>query len=235
MKESKRSRDFDKLIIEAVQERYSFFAWQSVGGVIEKCELRIKAYRKNFKEIELELCKGQELELEKVVSGNRILNIYVPGLSISFSSELKSISAEKEIKIYSPTDYTFFERRRHERVHPTKTCYVSFEHNNKMIKKSIYDFSFGGIAIILPKSDKLIVEKGKKYNVFNLEIGLRKIQIKAECVNATSFDRYKVENLPYGGYKIAFRFTEMTAAEKTFLTDFVVNELLHQKIQSKAI
>ncbi len=84
MKEQKRSKDFDRMIIEAVQGHYSFFAWQSIGGVVEKCELKIKAYRKDYNEIELEACPGEEDRLGLVISGNRVLNIYVPESSISF-------------------------------------------------------------------------------------------------------------------------------------------------------
>ena len=96
MKESKRSKDFDRMIIEAIREKFSFFAWQSIAGIIEKCELKVKAYRKDFKEIELELLPDQDGQLSKVISGNKLLNVYVPGLSVSFTSELKSISEDKK-------------------------------------------------------------------------------------------------------------------------------------------
>lgn len=234
MNEQKRSKDFDRMIVEAVQENVSFFAWQSIGGTVEKCELKIKAYRKDYNEIELELCPGQENTLAKVISGNRILNIYVPELSVSFSSELKSVTADKRVKLYPPTDYSFYERRKHERVQPAKSCFVSFEHNKNIIRKTIYDFSMGGIAIILPKSDKVVITKGKLFNVFTLDIGTRKIKVKAECVNSFNIDRFKFENLPYGGYKIAFRFTDISKEDKAFLAEFVTHEMLMQQVQKKA-
>lgn len=234
MKEQKRSKDFDRMIIEAVQENVSFFAWQSIGGVVEKCELKIKAFRKDYNEIELELCEGQEEKLAKVVSGNRVLNIYVPELSVSFSSELKTITVDKKVKLYPPADYAFYERRKHERVMPTKACYVNFEHNKQMYRKAIYDFSLGGIAIILPKSDKIIITKGKVFGVFTLEIGLRKMKVKAECINSFSIDRFKFENLPYGGYKLAFRFMEISKEDKAYLMDYVTNEMLVRQVEKKA-
>jgi hypothetical protein len=234
MKEQKRSKDFDRMIVEAVQENLSFFAWQSIGGIVEKCELKIKAYRKDYNEIELELCVGQDDKLAKVISGNRILNIYVPELSVSFSSELKSVTVDQKVKLYPPSDYAFYERRKHERVQPTKTCFVSFEHNKMMIKKSIFDFSLGGIAVILPKSDKVIITKGKAFAVFVLDIGLRKIKVKAECINSFSIDRFKFDNLPYGGFKLAFRFTEIAKEDKAFLAEFITQEMLMHQIQKKA-
>lgn len=234
MKEQKRSKDFDRMIVEAVQESLSFFAWQSIGGAIEKCELKIKAYRKDYNEIELELCANQEDGLAKVISGNRILNIYVPELSVSFSAELKSVGIDKKVKIYLPEDYSFYERRKHERLQPSKSCYVSFEHNKQMIKKSIYDFSLGGIAVILPKSDKVVITKGKIFTVFTIEVGLRKMKVKAECVNSFLINRFKFDNLPYGGFKLAFRFTEISKEDKAFLAEFVTHETLMQQIQKKA-
>lgn len=234
MKEKKRSKDFDRMIVEAVQENYSFFAWQSIGGIIEKCELKVKAYRKDYNEIELELCADQEDKLARVVSGNRILNVYVPELSVSFSSELKSVTSDKKVKLYPPADYSFYERRKHERVQPSKTCFATFEHNKMTIKKPIYDFSLGGIAIILPKSDKIIINQGKVFAVLTIDVGLRKIKVKAECVNSFSIDRFKFENFPYGGFKLAFRFTEISKEDKAFLAAFVTHELLVQQVQKKA-
>ncbi|MDO9181778.1 MAG: PilZ domain-containing protein [Bacteriovorax sp.] len=233
MKEQKKSKEFDRMIAEAVQGNLSFFAWQSIGGLIEKCEMKIKAYRKDYNEFELELCDGQDENLEKVISGNRILNIYVPELSVSFSSELKLITSDKKIKLFPPVEYTFYERRKHERVQPAKTCFVSFEHNKVIIKKSIYDFSMGGIAIILSKSDKVANTKGKIYALFVLDIGLRKIKVKAECVNSFAIDRFKFDDLPYGGHKLAFRFTEISKEDRAFIAEFITHEILLQQIQKK--
>jgi hypothetical protein len=234
MNEQKKSKDFDKIIVEAVQENLSFYAWQSIGGIIEKCELKIKAYRKDYKEMELECCPGQENQLAKVISGNRSVNIYVPELSVSFSSELKSVSVDKRVKLYPPTDYTFFERRKHVRVQTDKACYVSFEHKKAMVKKSVYDFSMGGIAIILSKTDKIVIEKGKIFTDFVLDIGSRKMKIKAECVNSFSIDRFKFENLPYGGFKLAFRFMDLNKEDKAFITEFLINEMLMKQVVKQA-
>ena len=77
MKVQKRGKDFDRMIVEAVQGNFSFFAWQSLGGVVEKCELKVKAFRKDYNEIELEV-KAEQVEiLAKVISGDRMMNIYV--------------------------------------------------------------------------------------------------------------------------------------------------------------
>lgn len=234
MKEIKKSKDFDRMMVEAVQGGYSFFAWNSVGGVVEKCEFRIKAFRRDYNEIELELVPGEEEKLGKVVSGNRILNIYVPEVSVSFSSELKTVSAEKKVKLYIPSDFSFYERRKHERIQPAKTCFVSFEHNKQMIRKAVFDFSMGGIAFILPKSDKIIISKGKQFTTFIIEVQLKKIKVKAECVNSFTINPFKHENLPYGGYKVAFRFTEITPEDRKFLMEFITTEKLMQQTQKKA-
>ena len=45
MKEQKRGKDFDRMLVEAVQDNLSFFAWQSLGGVVDKCEMKVKAFR----------------------------------------------------------------------------------------------------------------------------------------------------------------------------------------------
>lgn len=234
MKEQRRGRDFDRMIVEAVQGNYSFFAWQSLGGVVEKCELKVKAYRKDYNEIELEVKLDQHEALAKVVSGNRMINVYVPELSVSFSTELKSVSADKKVKLFPPQEYSFYERRKHERLQPIKTCYVSFELGKMPMKKSIFDISIGGFAIILPKSDKVIVTKGKEFPLMNLDIAGRRIKVKAECVNAITIDRFKLDSLPYGGYKIAFRFTAISKEDRDYLIEFVTHQMLLQQQVKKA-
>lgn len=232
MKEQKRGKEFDRMIIEAVQSNYSFFAWQSLGGVVEKCELKIKAFRNDYNEIELEAKSSEEAALAKVISGNRLLNIYVPELSISFSTELKNVTANK-VKIYPPKEYSFYERRKHERIQPSKTCYVSFEIAKMMMKKSVFDISLGGFAIILPKSDKIVVTRGKEFPVMTLDVYGRRITVKAECVAAITIDRFKLDSLPYGGYKIAFRFTQISKEDKDYLIEFVTtqSQLIQQQIK----
>ena len=234
MNTQKRSKDFDKMIIEAIQGNYSFFAWQSVAGVIEKCKLKLKAFRKDYNEIELIADDENEVSLVKVISGNRILNIYVPELSIAFSTELKSISADKKIKIYLPQDFTFYERRKHERVELEKPWFISFEYNKKMIKKSIYDISLGGFALVLPKSDKINIEKGKMLELMTIEIGSKKVRVKAECVQTCVIDRFKLENLPYGGYKIAFRFTGVSKDDRAYLMEMISHEVLLNHVSKKS-
>lgn len=214
------------MLVEAVQGNFSFFAWQSIGGVIEKCELKVKAYRKDYNEIELEFKPEHKEAFSKVISGNRILNVYIPELSVSFSSPLKSVTAENRVKICPPSDYSFHERRKHDRLQPLKTCHVSFEVNKIVLRKSVYDISLGGIAIILPKSDKISIAKGKQFPGMVLDINGRKLKVNAECVNAMSIDRFRLDDFPYGGYKIAFRFAGMSKEDRDFLTEFVVHETL---------
>lgn len=234
MKEQKRGKDFDRMLVEAIVDNLSFFAWQALGGVVDKCEMKIKAFRKDYNELELEVVKDNEEALSKVVSGNRILNFYVPELSISFNAELKTISKDNKVKIYLPNGYSFYERRIHERVQPSKTCYISFEINKMLMKKSVFDISLGGIAIILPKTEKVIITKGKEFPLLLLDILGRRLKVKAECINAVAIDRFKLDSLPYGGFKIAFRFTGMSKEDREFLVEFVTHQVLMVQAMKKA-
>lgn len=234
MKEQKTGTNFERMLVESVQGSFSFYAWSSIGGVVEKCEMKVKAFRKDYNEIELEVKPEHHESLAKVVSGNRILNMYVPELSVSFTAELKSVSIDKKVKIYVPKEFSFYERRTHERLQPLKTCFVSIEFNRAIMKKTIFDLSIGGFAIILPKSDKVIVTKGKEFPIVTLDIYGRKIKVKAECVNSVSIDRFKLETLPYGGYKIAFRFMEIAKEDREYLVEFMTHQILLQSTVKKA-
>lgn len=232
MKEQKVGREFEAMLVEAVKNKISFFAWQSVGGEIVKSEFKVIAFRKDYSEIELAAKDESMTTIQKVISGNRIINVYVPELSVSFSAGLKTISAENnKIKIHLPSDYSFYERRKHERIQPEKTCYASFEYNKKLTKKSMFDLSIGGMAIILPKSDKVVLVKGKEISIVMLDIMGRLIKVKVECVAAISIDRYKLESLPYGGYKMAFRFTEMAIKDREFLEGFITHQVLLRHVK----
>lgn len=236
MKEQKRDKEFDKKIIDCIQKNYSFYAWKSLNGVIEKCELKGKAIRCEYGEIELEARVGSEKELENVVSGNRKISIYIPEMGISFLAPLKNISADGKLKIVIPEEYGIHERRKHERVIPEKKCFVTLEIKSQNYKKAIYDLSMGGFAIILPKTERLSIAKDTLFAsaVFELPGIKEKIKAKVICVSSFAFDRFRFAELPYGGYKLAFCFKELSIESKKVLDEFILNELLNQSTRKKA-
>lgn len=232
----KKGKDFDRMFIEAVQGNISFFAWSSVNNVIEKCELKIKAYRKEMNEFELEIKDGQQDKLPRVVPSNKMLNFYVPGISVSFTSELKEMNMNGRLKLVLPLEYTFFERRLHERVQPDKSCFVSYEYKKTFIKRSVYDISIGGVAIILPRTYIMSRNIDKdEIGTITLEIGARKFPVEVECVSSIIIDRYKLDHLPYGGFKVSFRFKKMSKEDKEFLTEYVTHQVLIQAQPKKVI
>ncbi len=227
-------KNFEKMMLEAIQKDYSIFAWQSLGGVIEKCELKVRIFRKEYNIIELELASPLMNNLDKVISGNRIVNIYVPALSVSFNSELKSVTSDNKLKISIPEEYAFYERRKHERVQPLKTCYVSFELNKVSQRKNIFDISQGGIAIILPKSKRMAMDNCSEYFQLTLDILGAKIKVEAQCVGSMIIDAYRSDNLPYGGYKVAFRFSKMSLEDREYIKNFISLQRLNQIPYKKA-
>lgn len=217
------------MIIEAVQKGQSLFIWQMLNENVEKCELNIKAYRKDYNEIELELRDGQSEKLEKIISHNRILNIYIPELSLSFFCELKSTVKDRRIKLFLPLEYAFHERRKHERVRPFNTYYLNLEINKSVVKKPVHDISLGGIAIVLAKTSKVTFKKGEVFSNMVLDLGHRKIKIKAEYIGSQTMDRFKSDGFPYGGEKLVFRFVEISTEDREFLASFIVQEILMTK------
>lgn len=225
MKEIARDRNFEKLIVELVQTQAPAIAWQSLSGVVTKVELTAKAFRKEYAEIELIVKNGRGEELQKVIGGNRMINLYLPASSISFSSPVKAISEDFKIKIALPETYQFYERRENERVQPKKTMYVTFEINKVTYKKSLFDISVGGFSIIVPRTDKLSITKGSIFPQMTIEMGGKKIKVKVECANNFSVDRYKFENLPYGGQKIAFKFLAIAPEDQQIINNLIENHL----------
>jgi len=218
----------DKIMIEAIQNQYSVYAWKSLNGEVEKCELKIKAFRKELGEVELEIPTNENKKIADIVTGAREIHFYLPESSVSFNAKIKVTLDEKKIKIYIPTEYSFYERRKNERVNLEK-CFLTFEHNKNKIRKSIFDIGMGGIALVLPRTEKIMAKKGLTFENCILEVETRKIKLSIECVGTQAIDRYKLESLPYGGNKFSFRFVNLSKEDKDFLQDLITHKILQSK------
>lgn len=226
--ETKIGKSIDKIMIEAVTENFSAFAWKSLNGVIEKCEVKIKAFRTEFAEIEMEILATEAKSISDLVDGKKEINFYIPESSVSFTVSLKKILDSKKFKIYIPKEFEFFERRKHERVQPKK-AFCMMELNKITSKKQVHDLSLGGFALILPRNEKISVKKGTAFNECVIEVNGRKIKTKVECVTSITIDRYKLESLPYGGHKISFRFTAMSKEDREYLAEVITIESILNK------
>jgi len=229
MKEQKRNKEFDKLIIEAIQKSFSLYAWKSLDGVIKKCEMKIKAMRNELNEYEIEVTDKAGNELKDLMGGDKLINFYIPEQSVSFQAKFFQQLEGKRFKVVIPEDYTFFERRKHERITPSKSGYLTFEHNKLMYKKPIFDISVGGLAILLPKNDRMGVLKHKVFESVLIEVGGKKMKAKIECVQTFSIDRFEFEHMPYGGFKIAFVFRGMNADDREQLLEYITTESILSK------
>lgn len=218
----------DKIMIEAIQNQYSVYAWKSLNGEVEKCELKIKAFRKELGEVELEIPATENKKVADIVTGSREIHFYLPDSSVSFNGKIKLTLDEKKLKIFTPTDYSFYERRKNERVSLEK-CFLVFESNKAKIRKSIFDIGMGGIALVLPRTEKIMAKKGSTFENCILEVETRKIKLTIECVGTQSIDRYKLESLPYGGNKFSFRFVNLNKEDKEFLQNLITHKILQSK------
>jgi hypothetical protein len=229
MNDTTNKRDLKRILIEAITLQHSLFAWNSFNGVIEKCEMKLKAMRSDNKELEIEIAVKENKSLDDVMTGDRRFKFYLPEDSLAFEANLKVILGSKRMIVEIPGDYVFFERRRHERVTPAKTCYFSFEFKKHVYKKMLFDVSLGGVAILLPKVEKINFGDSLKFENCVLEIGARKIKVKAECVSVTFIDRYRFDYIPYGGNKVAFHFFDLAPEDKEFLVTFIATESMASK------
>ncbi len=223
----RKEKSVEKVLIEIIQEGNSVFAWKSVEGVIKKTEFKIKAFRKEYNELELWKVETGA-SLSEILNSNREMNFYVPESSVSFSANLKLVLDEQKIKIIPPEELSYYERRKHERVELEKS-FAIMELNKVQYKKAIFDLSLGGFALLLPKMERLPVKKGSEISSCSIEINSRKIKLKIECVSTTTIDRFRHEHLPYGGYKIAFRFIEISKEDKAFLLDLITMKVIQKK------
>lgn len=234
MKIEKAKRDFDKKIIEALKKQYHIVTWSSLDGVISKCQLSLKAFRRDYNEIEFKL-EEQNLEaFKKVITGDKTLKIYIPETSISFSCQLKSFEEDSRIKVTIPNDYTFFERRKHERVAPEKRCYAHIDFNGLRPKLDVHDISMGGFSVIFPKSNKMSIAIKQQFQNVCLDLIGHRIETNVECTGSVVIDPFRVESLPYGGFKISFKFLALSKADSDFLADFISYYVLKKREMKEA-
>ena len=234
IKSQSTKKDFDKKIIEAIKKGFSVVAWNTFDGVVEKCDLKLKALRKDYSEIELE-CLPENIEkLKSIVSGNIMIKIFIPELSISFKTKIKMTANLGKIKIAIPEEFSFYERRQHIRVNPERSSFAYLNHAGNANKSNIYDISLGGFSVILAKSNKISIEKNKVFKNTEIEVYGHRIVADIECTNSVTLDNYKVESLPYGGFKVSFRFLSMSKQDKDYLTDYITNQILSDEQFKKA-
>ncbi len=229
----KRSRDIVKNLIEAVQNNYSVYAWSSIDGVVSKYELKTKAVRKSLEEVDFEIVPSEDVSIEKVIPADKVVKFYVPDSSLSFEARLKNILGTQRFQTYLPFEFKFYERRKHERVSPKESCTIIFEHKRQVFKKTILDLSLGGVAILIPKTEKAIL--GEKLDSVHclIELGTKRIKAKIDFCSSAIIDRFQMEQCPYGGYKISFRFSSMEEKDKEILNKFIATEVIVQKISKK--
>jgi hypothetical protein len=223
----RKENNIDKVLIEIIKDASSVFAWKSVDGVIKKTEFKIKAFRKDYNEIELWKV-GAGATFSEILNSNREMNFYVPDCSVSFTANLKIVLDDQKIKLIPPLEVSYYERRKHERVEFEKS-FALLELNKVQYKKSIFDISLGGFALLLPKMERFPIKKGAEISNCFIEINSRKIKLKLECVSTATIDRFRHEHLPYGGYKIAFRFTDISKEDKAFLADLITMKIIQKK------
>lgn len=226
IKSQSTKKDFDKKIIEAIKKGYSAVAWNTFDGVVEKCDLKLRALRKDYSEIELECIPENVEKLKNIISGNVMVKIFIPELSISFKSKIKSATSIEKMKLAIPEEFSFYERRQHIRVNPERLSFAYISYTQHALRSQIHDISLGGFSVILAKSNKVSIEAKKKFEKVSIEVYGRKIVADIECTNSITLDNYKVESLPYGGFKVSFRFLSMNQLDREYLSDYITNQIL---------
>lgn len=234
MKIEKVNRDFDKKIIEAITKKFPVVAWNSNNSVIHKTQLTLKAYRKDYGELEFNIPEEKQEEFVKLLDGGDKFRVYLPDLSIAFSLVVKQYSDIKVVKTFIPDNFTFHERRNFERVTPDRLCYAYINFKNAKPRVNIFDVSLGGFSVVYPKSLKVDIKEEQIYDNISIDIYGHKIVGKFQCVNTVSLDPHKVESLPYGGFKVAFKFVEISQRDLDYLRDFISTKIIQSSDFKKA-
>ncbi len=229
MKELLRDKYFDMSMSDVFQKKLPVIVWQNVDDVIFKCNIYLKSFKKDIGEFEFYVSEKDVELFRKITIGKRVISLYVPASSISFNVFIDQYIDDTKFKTSIPENYQFFNRRENERVQPTETTYVTFEYQKQTFKKYLFDISVGGLSLVIPKADRFNLEKGAMITNFVIHLENKKIKVHVECVNSFSVDRYKVDSLPYGGQKIAFKFIKIQTQDKIFINEYVEKNF-HQSL-----
>lgn len=214
-------------IREAVSKKKDVLVWYLFNNHSIKASSKIDSIDEAKEEIIISPQAGSPGKMKKVISGFGTVNVFIPNLSLIFSSPFKSINEHGRITLGMPETSLFYDRRTDDRVVLGNVLWAEFTAHGKKIRKKIFDLSIGGMAIVFAKSERFKLPLGtiiEDASLF-LEGSNTKINMRCKITNSLKLSPYLLDSCPYGGARISFQFLDMTKKQHEFVSNILISHV----------
>jgi hypothetical protein len=222
MTDRKNPRDnIERVIQKVLRDGQIVIAWYDTPEGLLRAELKIKSLTQNRREIVLNPQPGSFFYLKQLVSGSGAINFYVPQSGLIFCSQVLKFPENGPIVIAFPDQHLFDERREGRRLDCSPiNLWIHISDQGKSIRKKCFDLSFGGFSILFAKNESFPWGENDELKQIAIIWNKYKIFFTAKIVKIHNIDPYFLNNYPYGGKRISFKFTKTDKIQKDFLQEF---------------
>ncbi len=220
-KKEKEMTELEKRFQKSLIQKDRLIAWYSFNGQLLRCNLNFKQKNTRKNEIVLQVEPNEIYIMDLMISGNDIINFYIPSKSIHFKAILKNYTESGQLSISMPYEVKEEERRRDIRVEPDIDIKISFMYNGNWYTRKTFDVSAGGFSIVFGEQEKIKVEKEQDIGIIKIDLLDRSIIAKAQVATIMKLRPFLLENCPYGGQRISFMFTEIEPRDRAFIAAYI--------------
>lgn len=213
-------------VIEGTKDKgETVFAWYVFNDHTLKVELTIQSIDKEGEEILLLPDPKSVFFIKEMISGLGTINVYVPKDLLIFSAEFKNIDEEGKLKIGFPTLFKVHDRRGWDRVQLEADVLALFELRGKTWNKKVFDLGSGGMSIVFNKTEHFRGEIQEKVENVKIKVGEKTAYCECTIVNILQLKPYMLENCPYGGTRVSFKFDNLGSDSKDFLEKILFSHI----------
>lgn len=199
-------KDLKVEILDSFKKKHTVFAWVMQNDQVVRAELKFITVEIEKKKINLIPTPESQSYLEEMINGLGRINLIIPEKSLIFESEMLNFDENNNLSVSFPKYYRFYERRNFERIDPFIPIKVEFLTNNVKVLKDCFDISVGGFSLVFSKTESVPLNLGDEIKEVKVTRILDSHLSKALVVNVIKLKPFMLDNCPYGGTRVSFKF-----------------------------
>lgn len=244
MSENKLKKVTDEALIlsllsGAKEKSCEVFIWKIVGSEKHLGHVRIESLRKARKDFCIVPVDGQDRIVQDLMSGNTIIDLYVPDSALLLRCSIKQTDAPFRYYLQLPTFVALAERRKSFRlkVQEEDEVKISFGKTvnqprpmSQHFHKSCFDVSTGGFSFFISKPEAKFFEKGDLISQLDLKAGKWSTKITAEVAMIKEVEPDELNGLHYKAWRVSCRISQIDQISRKYLEKFIferIKEELH--------
>ncbi len=225
LKQNKNPGSIFSILSNAKISESSAIAWKLIGGSKVTADLRFRLIRKFRNEIEFIPLPNNKSNLDRVISGNETINIFLPDQAILFQGKIKGYGQSQSpgyksdtiLRLTVPDMIAQIDRRKHLRLAITEEldAKIAFakalelqRRQVQTFKKDCYDISSGGCSFIVSQAERRFFPIGDMVDDILISLEGTHLKMAGKIVNTIKVEPNDSNNLLYTGHKICVEFQD---------------------------